>query len=193
MENIFNILKSNKQSAKPKVETPHEIFCKKVSRRAKGEYRVVGEFKSNTEEIALKHLKCGQSFNIKPSYFISGTRCPFCNSSKGEIKVMKFLDKKGIKYKKEFVVPGLVSENKVHLRFDFAIFDKEKNVKCLIEYDGQQHFMEQSGNRRSKLKVTQKHDGMKNQYCKEVGIKLIRIPYWQYKNIEEILEIQLQE
>lgn len=38
---------------------------------------------------------------------------------------------------------------------------------------------------------TQKHDRMKNDYCKKNNIELIRIPYWDYKNIEEILTKKL--
>ena len=36
------------------------------------------------------------------------------------------------------------------------------------------------------LVLTQKRDKIKNTYCEEHGIKLIRIPYWEFKNIEEI-------
>ena len=31
------------------------------------------------------------------------------------------------------------------------------------------------------------NDGIKNEYCLNKGIKLIRIPYWEFKNIENIL------
>ena len=41
------------------------------------------------------------------------------------------------------------------------------------------------------LVLTQKRDKIKNTYCEEHGIKLIRIPYWEFKNIEEILNSQL--
>ena len=32
----------------------------------------------------------------------------------------------------------------------------------------------------------------KTQYCKENNIKLIRIPYWEFDNIEEILNRELE-
>ena len=31
------------------------------------------------------------------------------------------------------------------------------------------------------------NDGLKNEYCLDNGIKLIRIPYWETQNIEKIL------
>ena len=34
-------------------------------------------------------------------------------------------------------------------------------------------------------------DKIKDQYCKNNGIKLIRIPYWEFKNSEEIIKKEL--
>jgi hypothetical protein len=38
------------------------------------------------------------------------------------------------------------------------------------------------------LKDQQHRDEIKNQYCKDHEITLIRIPYWEFDNIEEILK-----
>jgi len=81
--------------------------------------------------------------------------------------------------------------NKLPLSFDFAVFeDLEKTkLKLLIEFDGQQHFKNtgwEKGN--NKLERTQKNDGIKNEYCKFNNIKLIRISYLNYNNINEILD-----
>lgn len=37
------------------------------------------------------------------------------------------------------------------------------------------------------LKDIQYRDSIKTQYCKDNKIKLLRIPYWDYNNIETIL------
>ena len=42
-----------------------------------------------------------------------------------------------------------------------------------------------------KFNLIKKHDNIKTQYCKDNNIKLIRIPYWDYKNIEKILVEEL--
>lgn len=42
------------------------------------------------------------------------------------------------------------------------------------------------------LKSTQSRDKIKTNYCKEHSIKLIRIPYWEFDNIEEILNKELE-
>ena len=41
------------------------------------------------------------------------------------------------------------------------------------------------------FKRTQYHDQIKNQYCEDHNIKLIRIPYWDENNIELILSQEL--
>ena len=42
-----------------------------------------------------------------------------------------------------------------------------------------------------KLKETQIRDRIKNKYCKDNNIKLIRIPYFEFDNIDEILKCLL--
>ena len=67
------------------------------------------------------------------------------------------------------------------LRYDFAIFKNDK-LCCLIEYDGEQHYHE-SNWERSKLFRTQASDAEKNNYAIINNIPLVRIPYWEYDNM----------
>ena len=75
------------------------------------------------------------------------------------------------------------------LRPDFIIEDK----KIWIEYDGKGHFepINWKGQNQDivkyNFKIAKYHDELKNKYAKENGWKLIRIPYWDFYNIEEIL------
>lgn len=41
------------------------------------------------------------------------------------------------------------------------------------------------------FKTVQYHDAIKNKYCEDNNIKLLRIPYWDFDNIEEILKKEL--
>ena len=68
------------------------------------------------------------------------------------------------------------------LLFDFYL----PSYQCLIEYDGEQHFKytNQGWNNKDHFEQVQYRDEIKNQYCKEKGIKLIRIPYWDYDKID---------
>ena len=80
------------------------------------------------------------------------------------------------------------------LPFDFYI----PSLNIAIEYDGEDHYMfvfrgkgdtyEKAFNRFIGTKV---RDTIKTMYCKENNIKLIRIPYWDFDRIEEILEKEL--
>ena len=63
-----------------------------------------------------------------------------------------------------------------------------------IEYDGQQHYkpIEKFGVEKA-FEKTKFRDVIKNNYCKDNNINLLRIPYWDYNNIEKILNDYLKE
>jgi hypothetical protein len=67
------------------------------------------------------------------------------------------------------------------LRFDFYL--PEQNT--LIEYDGEPHFVKR-GKYGEKFETLQENDIIKNKYCKDRGIKLIRIHHKVPKNEIEI-------
>ena len=43
------------------------------------------------------------------------------------------------------------------------------------------------------LRIVQYHDAIKTQYCKDNNIPLIRIPYWERKNLECFLMDKIKE
>jgi very-short-patch-repair endonuclease len=113
-------------------------------------------------------------FNQKPNTHLSGNGCHQCGNveSKGEKMVSDFLSENDIKYESQKRFDDC--RYKSVLFFDFYL--PELNV-C-IEYDGRQHF-ESVGyyGGDEGLKKRQIRDSVKNQYCKNKGIKLIRIKY----------------
>ena len=42
-----------------------------------------------------------------------------------------------------------------------------------------------------KLETTKYNDKIKDKYCVDNNIKLLRIPYWEFENIENILKCEL--
>ena len=76
-----------------------------------------------------------------------------------------------------------------HFVVDFYI--QESNV--IIEYNGIQHYepIGRFGGKESFIQQ-QERDMALRQYCKEHGIRLIEIPYWDYDNIETILKKELK-
>ena len=70
------------------------------------------------------------------------------------------------------------------LPFDFYL--PEHNT--LIEYDGKQHFkIIEYFDGRSWFMKRNHRDKLKNKYCIDNNIKLIRIPYTDYNDVENIL------
>lgn len=65
------------------------------------------------------------------------------------------------------------------LPFDFFI----PSYNLLIEYDGLHHFEPVKGwGGEVKFQITQENDSIKNKYCEEHNIKLLRIPYTYTEN-----------
>lgn len=167
-----------------------EEFKKEVYELEDGEYKVIGDYQGKNKKILFFHNECGNYFEMTPDKFIQGHRCTKCAESKGEAKVRKILTKNKFDFATQYRFNDCRGE-KYPLPFDFAIFNNNK-LYCLIEFDGEQHFKPVNFNgidseRANKLYYkTVKRDEIKNDYCKEKQIKLIRIPYWE-KDIEKII------
>lgn len=104
--------------------------------------------------------------------------------SKGEEKIEKLLRSHRISFQREVSFSDLKSLKGNLLRFDFAVF-KGKQLVCLIEFDGEQHFHRVPYFQKtiSEFKQTQEWDRRKNAYCLRKRISLIRVPYWDYDNL----------
>ena len=118
----------------------------------------------------------------------AGSWCPLCKESKGEKKIAAWLVAREISISREHSFEGCRYVNL--LRFDFYL--PQHNV-C-IEYDGEHHYVDNDqwlG--AGKLAETKKRDAIKDQYCKDNGIRLIRISYKEFDLIEEILTKALKD
>lgn len=163
------------------------VFKERLKETVGDEYELVGEYKSSNSKLKIKHNVCGYIYETISYRLINeGKRCPYCNCSKAEKCVMDFLNRNKIKFEYEKTFDDC--RNKSLLRFDFYV------KGTLIELDGQQHFksINHFGGTEA-LKQTQQNDQIKNDYAASKGIKLIRIPYWDYNNIEEILDRELKD
>lgn len=133
--------------------------------------------------INLKVLcACGDIFTTSICNYEAGSnRCPICTQriSKGEILVASILDKLGIEYETEKVYEDC--KDKKYLPFDFYL----PKYNAIIEFDGAFHF-EPVFSEESFIK-TQTHDKLKNEYCKQNNIPLLRIPYWESSNAEVMI------
>jgi hypothetical protein len=141
--------------------------------------------------------ECGNTYVVSGKLLREGkvTSCGCRTQSKGAYAVEQLLQKNNINYAKEYAQD--VRKEKIYqhhkARFDFAIF-KDNKLAYFIEYDGQQHFEDQCNKisgwcTPEKYKITKERDTLKNEWCKENNIPLIRIPYTHLDDlyIEDLL------
>ena len=112
---------------------------------------------------------CGNIKSVRYSDLVSGrVHACGCLNSWGESQLKLIFAKYKIKYESQYSFNDLKSEKDYPLRFDFAIFDKEKLVG-LVEYQGAQHTRESSTWHTDSLIL---HDKKKVEYCKKYNIPL---------------------
>lgn len=123
--------------------------------------------------------QCGNIITTSGKRLRSGhtTSCG-CLASKGEEKISLLLSKNNINFCRQYSFKNCLTENGFPCKFDFGIIEDNK-LLYLIEYDGIQHFEQTGWN----LERNKKRDEIKNNYCKENNIPLIRIPYTHFNDI----------
>lgn len=115
-----------------------------------------------------------------------GQRCPKCVRSMGEEKIEEILKSKKISYITQKTFEGCINPKTGYkLRFDFYI--PEKNM--LIEYDGELHYksVKWFGGDKT-LEKYQYLDNIKNKYCSDNNIDLLRIPYFKQNVINNMID-----
>lgn len=121
---------------------------------------------------------CGNHFDALPANVKSNTVicCGCSNASSGELIVKHILDDNNVNYQFQYGFPDC--RYKKMLLFDFAIFTSNDELQFLIEYDGKQHYkpIDFFGGIDA-FKESQIRDEIKNKYCKEHNIKLVRLKY----------------
>ncbi len=168
--------------ASKKRSKSHGAFVNEIN-KINDYIKIISTYKNKRTKVKCFCSKCGHEWSTLPSSLLGGSNCPNCSvpMSNGEIIVEEYLKNKGIEYNKEHTFNGC--KNDIALRFDFYL--PSKNI-C-IEYDGEQHFkpIEYFGGE-DKFKKVKENDHIKNEFCKNNNIKLIRIPY-TVKDIDKFI------
>ena len=146
----------------------------------KYDYSLV-EYKNATNKIKIICNKHG-IFEQTPNKHLNGNGCKHCFESKGEMRIVKFLDDNNVEYVREKRFKNC--NNLLPLFFDFYLPQQNK----LIEYDGEQHFksVKYWGGDNEYIK-RQNNDNIKNNFANANNIELIRIKYNEINNINQIL------
>ena len=96
--------------------------------------------------------------------------------SVGESLVAEFLTKNNIKYLREYTFDDLRSEKGGCLRFDFGILNDNNELITLVEYQGEQHYLDDDSIEFG-LYQRKYSDKMKRDYCSQNNIPLYEIRF----------------
>ena len=170
-----------------KITKSHDQFLSEVKNVHGDKYVVIGRYTGSRDNILIFCNKCKENFTIAPHHLTAGHGCGRCTKSLGEEIIKYIFLKRGISFAQQYTFKDCVGIKR-KLPFDFAVLNGS-DIKCLIEFNGVQHYkaVDKFGGE-EQLKKQQHYDNIKLNYCKNNGIKLIVIPYWEIKNIENILK-----
>lgn len=147
--------------------------------------RLFDDDKLRTQAIECK-CECGDIYITTYKSFLNQKwACDKCSQkiSKNEIILKNFLEESNIDYIYEYSINSC--KDVLPLKFDFYL----KKYKVLIEVDGGHHFQPVNfgGNMDEKTLYLrylnyQKRDKIKDEFCKENNIPLLRIKYTEFNN-----------
>lgn len=147
---------------------------------------LLSEYINSQTHVQVKCNKHNYIWDIMPFNIKKGRWCPVCNLTESEKITYDFLMNNKIKFDIQHTFDDLVGRNNEKLRFDFAIYIN--NTLILLEIDGDEH---RSRGESSYSRTVRRNDKLKNKYCSNKNIQLIRIPYYNGKNptYEEFYEV----
>jgi len=144
---------------------------------------------SRNKTLEFKCLQCGFIWKASCNNILRGSGCPQCSQSKGEIDIENYLKLQSINYIPQKEFDGLLGLGNGNLSYDFYLPD----YNLLIEYQGQQHehYIKGLHLNKAAFKQQQEHDKRKKDYANIHNIKLLEIWYYDFDNIKQILNENL--
>ena len=176
------------------MKNTHDIdyICNAVKEKYGNDIKIVNmDYVGTRHTIATIQHKCGYVFEKNVNRLLyTDIKCPKCmiSTSIGVAKILKYLADNDVTYIKEYMFDDCSCIRR--LRFDIYV------PKCnlCIEFDGEQHFriIDHFGGLDGFIN-TKIRDTIKNEYCKNKNINLIRIPYNHLDKIDDILSPYLNK
>lgn len=159
------------------------VFMDKMEANVPNEIKYISGYTKATAPCLFFHSECGEYFEQYPTRIINlEVGCPKCKISKGEYYIKRLLKELALDFEQEKRFQECRNERT--LPFDFLVKTKD-GYNFLIEYDGIQHFQPKFGE--DNLKKTKINDKIKSDFCKKQKIPLIRIPYFNSKDKNKIV------
>lgn len=178
--------KNNKEE---NIKKRHNKFVEKL-KIANENIEVIGDYEGRWSKLKVRCLIDQHEWYAIPSNLLTNhSGCPMCNSiSKGEARIKNYLSKANIDFNFQTRFPDLKGKNNYLLSYDFYL----PSHNLLIEYQGQQHERPVDyfgGEEHFKIQI--ENDEIKRRYAKDNDIELLEIWYYDFDNIEQILNEKL--
>ena len=164
-----------------------------INQVEKERYKLIGEYVNNRTKVEIMCNK-GHNYFVTPHNFKSGYRCPMCNTiSHGERIARKILEEHKLEFEQQKKFERLIGLGCGQLSYDFFV-----GGHLLIEIQGVQHYKPITFGGRSELesieafKRQQEHDKLKREFAINNGYKLLEIPYFSPRDLDN-LEKTLRE
>lgn len=167
-------------------------YYKKLIESKNGE--MLDDYSGTYNHIRVRCLEQDWVWNVMPLNLKKGRWCPICSMPKSEIAVFDYLRNNKYNFEMQYTFDDLKSEYGEPYKFDFAIKDEFDKLILLIESDGYTHKNNESPE--SYLYSTFLSDNVKNRYCEDNDITLVRIEHekeWTYDQHYEYVKKQFEE
>jgi hypothetical protein len=150
------------------------------------------EYASHSNKEVWWKCECGKHEDFVRKISVSNIcefRCPYCKLSKGEEVIERVLIYNNIYFVPQKTFDGLFGLGNGLLSYDFYL----PNHNILIEYQGEQHekYMPWFHKSEKDFEKQKEHDRRKRENSEKNNIKLLEIWYYDFDNIEFILEKEL--
>lgn len=153
--------------------------------------KLVGQNKYNSQ-VWLCSCECGGHIEVATKDLNVGhVQSCGCFNSRGNTTIQQTLET----LKEKFISEYRVKIKDYFMRYDFYL----PSYKLIIEYDGEGHYepIDFAGKGKEwankNFERIKKYDNLKNDYCKENNLSLLRIPYWEFNNIKEIIYQEIEK
>lgn len=157
-----------------------------------GNLVVIERAENQKEQIMwLCQCDCGNKCVVNGYHLKKGhTKSCGCIKSFGEYNVNTYLSSNNINYDTQVGFDRLLGVGGKKLTYDFYLPDYSLFIEC----QGQQHYrpIDVYGGE-EQFAIQQEHDKRKRYYVENNNYELLEIPYWEYDNIENILNEKLKE
>lgn len=156
------------------------------------ELNIIGKYQSANSPLTFYCTMHKHSFQSTPVNVLKRTSCcPKSFKTYKEESVCQLLEDWGYVVERQKTFIGCSDKNL--LKFDCYLPD----FNTVIEYDGENHFYpvkfgtQSFEDAKEKHEYTLQHDKIKNEYCKKNNISIVRVPYYEYDDLEYYLFDQL--